>query len=112
MNPERSLFLRRPGKCKPWLEKIDQEARELGIANNDIRLLDTAITMMEKGGDEAVTGRILAERYTLKRFSTPTQWRQWFDKNRNNMFFTEAGGFKWLVNTYEPGENDYSVIKE
>ena len=68
--------------------------------------------MMEKGEDEAVTGRILAERYTLKRFSTPTQWRQWFDKNRNNMFFTEAGGFKWLVNTYEPGENDYSVIKE
>ena len=101
-----------PASDKPWLEKIDQEARELGIANNDIRLLDTAITMMEKGGDEAVTGRILAERYTLKRFSTPTQWRQWFDKNRNNMFFTEAGGFKWLVNTYEPGENDYSVIKE
>lgn len=52
-----------PASDKPWLEKIDQEARELGIANNDIRLLDTAITMMEKGGDEggdrAYIGRTL-----------------------------------------------------
>lgn len=88
---------------------IDKEARELGIANNDIRLLDKAIELMEQGKPE---GKILLERYTLKRFATPAEWRAWVDKNRDRMFFTESGGWKWLVNTYEPGENDYSVLKK
>ena len=81
-----------PASDKPWLEKIDQEARELGIANNDIRLLDTAITMMEKGGDEAVTGRILAERYTLKLLNPDTVATVVRQKNRNNMFYRS----RWL----------------
>ena len=88
---------------------IDKEARELGIANNDIRLLDKAIELMEQGKPE---GKILLDRYTLKRFSTPAEYRAWFNKNRDRMFFTESGGWKWLVNTYEPGENDYSVLKK
>lgn len=88
---------------------LDKEARELGIANNDIRIIDKAIELMEQGKPE---GKILLDRYTLKRFSTPAEYRAWFNKNRDNMFFTESGGWKWLVNTYEPGENDYSVLKK
>ena len=92
--------------------EIDQEARALGIANNDIRLLDKAIELLENGGDDAVTGRTLLERYTLCRFATPAEWKEWLNANRDRMFFTESGGWLWLVNTLDPSVpgNDYSVL--
>lgn len=92
--------------------EIDQEARALGIANNDIRLLDKAVELLEKGGDDAVTGRTLLERYTLCRFATPAEWKAWLDANRDRMFFSESGGWLWLVDTLDPSVpgNDYSVL--
>lgn len=85
---------------------LDEDAKSLGIPNNDIRLIDEAIKMLEAGKDVAKGRRILA-RYTLADFATPEDWRAWFDKNRSNMFFTEAGGWVWLINSREPGVNDY-----
>ncbi|MCM1077100.1 MAG: hypothetical protein NC411_07045 [Bacteroides sp.] len=93
---------------------IDQEARALGIANNDIRLLDKAVEMLEAGGDDAAVGKTLLERYTLCRFATPAEWKAWLNANRDRMFFTESGGWLWLVNTRDPNVpgNDYSVLKK
>ena len=85
---------------------LDEDAKSLGIPNNDIRLIDEAIKMLEAGKDVAKGKRILA-RYTLADFPTPAEWRAWFDKNKGNMFFTEAGGWVWLINSREPGVNDY-----
>lgn len=92
---------------------IDEEVRSLGIANNDKRMLETCISMLEKGEDVELATTIL-NRYTLCRFSTPAEWRKWFDTYNDKMFFTEAGGWLWLINTMDksvPG-NDYSVLKE
>lgn len=93
--------------------RVDQEARALGIANNDIRLLDKAIELLANGGEDADTGKTILERYTLCRFSTPAEWKSWLDKNRDRLFFTEAGGWLWLANSEDPNEptNDYSVLK-
>ena len=91
---------------------IDEDARSLGIPNNDIRLLDKAISLWEEGGKYAAKGRRLLERYTLCRFDTPAEWRAWFEANKSRLFFTESGGWYFLVNTRDksvPG-NDYSVL--
>ncbi|WP_304422664.1 protein-disulfide reductase DsbD domain-containing protein [uncultured Duncaniella sp.] len=90
---------------------VDQDARSLKIANNDIRLLYKAVELLENGGNDAEKGRRLLERYTLCRFSTPAQWKSWLDANRDRMFFTESGGWLWLVDTLDPAVpgNDYSV---
>lgn len=85
---------------------LDEDAKSLGIPNNDIRLIDEAIKMLEIGKDVAKGKRILA-RYTLADFPTPAEWRAWFDQNKGNMFFSEAGGWVWLINSREPGVNDY-----
>jgi hypothetical protein len=107
-------------KNRPWFRAgkdlgygldIDEDVRSLGVANNDIRLLDKAITMLEKGEDTALATRVLC-RYTLCRFSTPSQWRNWYETYKDKMFFTESGGWLWLINTTDksiPG-NDYSVL--
>lgn len=85
---------------------LDEDAKSLGIPNNDIRLIDEAIKMLEAGKDVAKGKRLLA-RYTLADFPTPAEWRAWFDQNKGNMFFSEAGGWVWLINSREPGVNDY-----
>jgi hypothetical protein len=85
---------------------VDEDAKSLGIAVDDIRLIDTAISMLEKRTDTEKAKRILV-RFTLEDFPTAAQWRAWFDKNRSNMFFTESGGWIWLINSREKGVNDY-----
>ncbi|MBQ9397045.1 MAG: hypothetical protein IJU08_00950 [Bacteroidales bacterium] len=89
---------------------IDEEARYFGIPNNDIRLLDKCISVLEQGGEDVPDAQAVLKRYTLCRFETPAQWREWFERNRSKLFFTESGGYLWLVNTFEnvPG-NDYRV---
>ena len=88
-----------------------EDAKSLGIPNNDIRLLDKAILLWETTEDVA-KGRRLLERYTLLRYDNPKQYRAWFLKYKDKLFFTESGGWKWLVNTQDknvPG-NDYGVL--
>ena len=89
---------------------IDDEVRYLGIANNDIRLLDKCIAMLENNDPEQDIAETLLRRYTLCRFETPEEWRKWFETYKDKLFFTEGGGYLWLVNTFEdvPG-NDYRV---
>lgn len=93
--------------------KIDEDARELGIGNDDKRLLDTCISLLEQGKDTTRARRIL-QQYTLCRFEKPEQWRNWYDTYNDKLFFTEGGGYLWLVNeqgSNVPG-NDYLVLDE
>ncbi|MEG1485334.1 MAG: protein-disulfide reductase DsbD family protein [Bacteroidales bacterium] len=87
---------------------VDEDAKSLKIANNDIALLDKAISLLESGKEMEKAQRIL-DRYTLCTFTKPTQWRQWFNENKSRIFFTEAGGWLFLVNTTNPAVegNDY-----
>ncbi len=87
---------------------IDEDVKSLKIANNDIRILDKAISMLEKGKDVEKAQRIL-DRYTLATFEKPEQWRKWYDTYKEKMFFTESGGWVFLINTKDPSVegNDY-----
>lgn len=108
---------------------VDEDARDLGIANNDIRLIDEAIKMIEKNEsaknqpveyrespEQAAynAGKRILDRYTLVRFDTAKEYREWFETYKDKMFFTESGGWLWLINTQDknvPG-NDYKVRPE
>lgn len=92
---------------------VDEDVKSWGIPNNDIRLLDKAISEWEKGGEVEKAKRVL-ERYTLCRFATPQEWRAWYNANKDRLFFTESGGWLFMVNTRDksvPG-NDYSAKEQ
>lgn len=92
---------------------VDEDVKSWRIPNNDIRLLDKAISELEKEGEVNKAKRVL-ERYTLCRFSTPQEWREWYEANKERMFFTEAGGWLFLIDTLDmsvPG-NDYAVREQ
>lgn len=93
--------------------EIDEDAKAWGIPNNDLRLLEKAIDCLEKGIDVERAKRVLC-RYTLCRFKTPREWREWYNVNKTRIFFTESGGWYFMVNTNDkqvPG-NDYNAMWE
>ncbi|SMD15129.1 Disulphide bond corrector protein DsbC [Pedobacter nyackensis] len=75
---------------------IDLDVKSLGIANNDLRLLETCVEMLAQNKDKEKAMRLL-KRYTNQNYNTASEWRNWLSKNRRNLFFTEAGGYKFIV---------------
>lgn len=80
--------------------QVDEDAKKLGISNRKVELLEKCIAMLEKGEDTALAQRVL-ERYTTEKFTSAKEWRDWLSKNKANLYYTEAGGFKFMVNTYK-----------
>ncbi|MCK0131243.1 hypothetical protein MWU59_06955 [Flavobacteriaceae bacterium F08102] len=80
-----------------WELKIDEDVKKLGIGNDDIRILDTCVSLLKKGNQKDLANRIL-KRYTGLEMS-PSAWEKWLNTNRNKLFFTESGQYKWLIDT-------------
>lgn len=90
---------------------VDGDAKAWGIPNNDKRLLDKAITCLEKGVETDRANRVL-KRYTLCEFTTPQEWRNWYNTYKDKMFFTESGGWYFMVNDPKAPGNDYGVMRK
>lgn len=77
--------------------KMDGDAKKLGIGNDDIKLLRRCTTLLKSGKETDLANRLLL-RYTGLQKS-PQEWEKWLNDNSSKLFFTEAGGYKWLVDT-------------
>lgn len=91
---------------------VDQDAKSMGIPTYDKAILDKAIGNLEKDINVEQSQRIL-DRYTLATFSSPKEWRNWYENNKNQLFFSESGGFYFLINSQdkEVYGNDYSLMQ-
>lgn len=89
---------------------VDEEAKKLKTKVTDVAILDKAITMLEKGKDTEVA-KLLLDRYTLCTFETASEWRAWYEKYKEQLFFTRAGGYVFLVNSNDDDVvgNDYKA---
>lgn len=79
-----------------YIVSIDTDCKEWGIDNHDPALLDKAIRCLEEGVETERANRILS-RYTLCSFDSPSEWRAWFRKYRKKLFFTESGGWVFMI---------------
>lgn len=86
---------------------VDEDVKAWGIPNYDKKLIDRAISALEQGEEIDRAKRVLS-RYTMANFDTPEEWRNWYETYKDKMFFTESGGWKFLINAEGdiPG-NDY-----
>lgn len=80
--------------------QLDETALQLGISNRSPLMLEKCIERLETDVQDQLA-RTLLGRYTTEKFSTAEEWRSWFEKNKDNLFYTETGGFKFMVNTYD-----------
>lgn len=93
--------------------KLDKVVAEWGIANNDIRLLEKAISLLEtenKNSDNYKKALGVLHRYTLCDFKSASDWRRWFNANKNKLFFTQSGG--WIFMTGDKTQDQWANYKE
>jgi hypothetical protein len=77
--------------------RVDDELKSLGVdSNRKIETLQRLIALLDDAS-KAVTAKKLLTRYTNVSFDTPQQWRQWLDANKDRIYFTDVGGYKFLV---------------
>lgn len=79
--------------------QLDEDALKLKKSNRKLEILAQCISMLEKKQDETLAQRVLT-RYTTENFGTAAEWKNWFNTNKSQLFFTEAGGFKFMINTF------------
>ncbi len=77
--------------------RIDSELKSLGMDSN--RNLDTLERLISFLQDESQTdtARRLLARYTNQSFESTEEWQSWFESNRDRIFFSDVGGYKFLV---------------
>ena len=78
--------------------EVDEELKRFGFANDDFALLENAVAALDSELG-AVLARTLLERYTTESFASAAEWASWLQENEERLFFTEIGGYKWLVDT-------------
>ncbi|MHC4553537.1 MAG: hypothetical protein ACYSUT_12365 [Planctomycetota bacterium] len=76
---------------------IDEDIKSLGLSSN--RTLETLEKLVQMLGDrkKSKTARKLLVKYTNESFRSPKQWQDWFDKNKDRIFFSDFGGYKFFV---------------
>ena len=76
---------------------IDNELKSLGInSNREIETLRQIISLL-KDENKANIARKLLARYTNQSFQSAEQWQSWFEDNKDRIFFSDVGGFKFFV---------------
>jgi hypothetical protein len=77
--------------------RVDAELPAMGLQSN--RKVGTLQRLIELLDDSrhASGARKALKRYTRESFETPQEWRMWFEKSRDRIYFTDVGGYKFLV---------------
>jgi Disulphide bond corrector protein DsbC len=75
---------------------VDEDVVGLGLSNRKVELLEKCVALLEKGEQEEKALRVL-RRYTQEGFSDAQRWRSWLNVHRDRLFFSDTGGFKFLV---------------
>ena len=77
--------------------RIDAELESLGIlSNREVSTLQRLIALLEDDSKADIAGRLL-RRYTELDFDTAAEWRQWHEASGERVFFSDVGGYKFLV---------------
>ena len=77
--------------------RIDEDVKALGLSSNRTpATLERVIASLDDP-DKASTARRILQRYCLDDFETPSQWRDWFHAHKDRIYFTDVGGYKFMV---------------
>lgn len=79
---------------------IDKDAQKLGISNREVQVLDKCVELLKNNEQTDLARRILL-RYTDESFASPVEWENWLKTNREKLFFTDSGGYKWMIDIYK-----------
>jgi hypothetical protein len=77
--------------------RVDSELKSLGFnSNREVATLERLISLLEDE-ENVETARNLLSRYTNQSFREPEKWQSWFERIKERIYFTDVGGYKFLV---------------
>lgn len=77
--------------------RVDEEIRSLGFrSNRSMSTLEKLIAMRSEAEHADLAQKLLI-RYTEQEFATPAEWKRWYDANEGRIYFSDIGGYKFLV---------------
>jgi hypothetical protein len=77
--------------------EIDKELQSLSIASNrNVETLSRLIELLDDKETEEIAQKLLG-RYTLQDFTSHNQWQKWYDANKERIYFSDVGGYKFRV---------------
>ncbi len=77
--------------------RIDEELKSLDInSNRSVDALQRLIGLLQDK-TRADAARQLLARYTKESFASAEQWQRWLTANRERIFFSDVGGYKFFV---------------
>jgi hypothetical protein len=92
--------------------QIDSDLKDLGLeSNRTVETLGKLIQLLRDRRQAKKAARLLS-RYTDESRSSPDQWQQWFDQNKDRIFFSDVGGYKFFVvpEGYPIGQRNQTAI--
>lgn len=81
--------------------EVDADCASLGVSNRDPALLDLVVERLRADPDDGVARR-LAERYLEPELRAADALEAWLAENRERVFFSDVGGFRWFVDVHAP----------
>lgn len=94
--------------------QIDSDLKDLGLqSNRTVETLGKLIKLLDDP-TQSKKARQLLERYTDQHtyFNSIQQWRPWFVENKDRIFFSDVGGYKFFVmpKGYPTGQKNQTKI--
>lgn len=77
---------------------VDTDLRELGLSNRKPEFLDFLVKRLGADANDALALK-LAARYLGDHGKDAATALAWIKKNRDRLFFSDTGGFRWFVDT-------------
>ena len=88
---------------------VDHELKKLGLnSNRKISTLERLTKLLDNREESDLAERLL-KRYTEQSFWSKRGWQNWFEQNRERIFFSDFGGYKFRVVPKEYLENTLKV---
>lgn len=83
-----------------WFE-IDQDAKSVGIPNNDPRLIDKSVQMLRHPAEVERALRLL-RRYTGLTFGNADDWQAWLTDNKEKLYFSDSYDYRFYTGPAGP----------
>jgi hypothetical protein len=90
-------YLRRIGTFSSGHYEVDQDLVQVGIGNDDPRLLEVLAPLLGASGGEGERARRLWQRYVRRDSSDAAQEQAWLNEHREALFFSDWAGYRWIA---------------
>ena len=89
---------------------IDPDLTALGIPARDAAFLNRLVELFAADPKDALALRLFERYIGRDRVPTPEGLKGWVEENKEYLFFSDIGGFRWFVDEY--GRADAAITQE